>query len=56
MKLDFLTWLQETATSTGDVAGFSMPLFTRASLIVADDKDDDDDDHKKKKKHHKKKK
>ena len=58
MKLDFLSWLQETATSTADVAGFSMPLFSgpisRPSLLSVDDKDEDK--HKKKKKHHKKKK
>jgi hypothetical protein len=58
MKLDFLNWLQEDATSTADVAGFSRPIFSspisRTTLIIADD-EDDEKKSKKKKKHHKKK-
>lgn len=41
MKLDFQKWLQETATSTGDVAIFARPLFsepfTRQFALMIDD-------------------
>lgn len=29
LKLDFLKWLEENATTTGDVAGFSRPIFSQ---------------------------